>query len=100
MWFFRSPTVVFGEDAVLHIRELRGKRAFVVSDKTLNQNGLLAPVLFQLEHAGMQVKIFDDVEPEPALSTVEAGADLCGSCSDVCRCGPELRLRRRQGFVR
>ena len=27
MWFFRSPTVVFGEDAVLHIRELRGKRA-------------------------------------------------------------------------
>ncbi|MBP7601138.1 MAG: iron-containing alcohol dehydrogenase [Thermoflexales bacterium] len=77
MWFFRSPTVVFGEDAVLHIRELRGKRAFVVSDKTLNQNGLLAPVLFQLEHAGMQVKIFDDVEPEPALSTVEAGADLC-----------------------
>ena len=77
MWFFRSPTVVFGEDAVLHIRDLRGKRAFVVSDKTLSQKGHLAPVLFQLEHAGMQVKTFLDVEPEPALTTVETGADLC-----------------------
>jgi alcohol dehydrogenase class IV len=77
MWFFRSPTVVFGEDAVLHIRELRGKRGFVVTDKTINANGLLAPVLFQLEHAGMQIKIFDDVETEPSLSTAESGADQC-----------------------
>lgn len=75
MWFFRSPTVVFGEDAVLHLRELRGERALVVTDRTIQAAGLVAPVLFQLEHAGMQTRIFDDIEPEPELSTIEAGAD-------------------------
>ncbi len=74
MWFFRSPTVVFGEEALLHIRELRGKRAFVVSDKTVNAAGLLAPVLFQIQHAGMESEIFDAIEAEPSLETIEQGA--------------------------
>lgn len=75
MWFFRSPTVVFGEDALLHIRELRGKKAFVVTDKIISGQGILAPVLFQLQHAGMSVQIFDAVTPEPGLELIEEGAD-------------------------
>lgn len=76
MWFFRSPTVVFGEDALLHIRELRGKRAMVITDKNINKAGMVAPVLFQLEHAGIQAQIFDEIEPEPSLETVERCTDL------------------------
>lgn len=76
MWFFRSPTIVFGEDALLHIRELRGKKAFVVTDKTLNAQRLIAPVLIQLERAGMQIDTYDAVESEPLLDVIEAGADM------------------------
>ncbi len=76
MWFFRSPTIVFGEDALLHIRELRGKKAFVVTDKTLNAQRLLAPVLIQLERAGMQIETYDAVESEPGLEAIEGGADM------------------------
>ncbi len=76
MWFFRAPTIVFGEDALLHIRELRGKKAFVVTDKTLHAQRLIAPVLIQLERAGMQIEVFDAVEPEPGLHTIETGADM------------------------
>ena len=75
MWFFRAPTIVFGEDALLHIRELRGKKAFVVTDKTLSAQRLIAPVLIQLERAGMAIETYDAVESEPGLETIESGAD-------------------------
>jgi alcohol dehydrogenase class IV len=75
MWFFRSPTIVFGEEALLHIRELRGQRAFVVTDKVVNAKGLVAPVLFQLQHAGISARVYDTLEAEPALDAIEAGAD-------------------------
>jgi alcohol dehydrogenase class IV len=74
MWYFRSPTVVFGEEAILHIRELSGKRAFVVTDKTINAAGILTPVLFQIQHAGMESEIYDAIEVEPSLETIEQGA--------------------------
>ncbi len=76
MWFFRSPTIVFGEEALLHIRELKGARAFVVVDKTIQQAGLLAPVLFQLAHAGMQTKIYDDVPVEPTVDDIYAAMPM------------------------
>ena len=71
MWFFRSPTIVFGEEALLHIRELKGLRAFVVTDSHIQQAGLLAPVLFQLAHAGMQTKIYDAVPTEPSAQDIQ-----------------------------
>jgi alcohol dehydrogenase class IV len=77
MWFFRSPTIVFGEEALLHIRELRGKNAFVITDKTINENGILAPVLFQLGRAGMEFEIYDDIEAEPNLNNIERARDAC-----------------------
>lgn len=75
MWFFRSPTIVFGEEALLHIRELRGQRAFVVTDKVVNEKGLIAPVLFQLQHAGIAARVYDAIEAEPELEAIELGAD-------------------------
>jgi alcohol dehydrogenase class IV len=74
MWFFRSPTVVFGEEALLHIREIKGERAFVVTDKNIQEAGLVAPVLFQLGHAGMAVQVFDEVEAEPTVAHIKTGA--------------------------
>lgn len=75
MWFFRSPTIVFGEDSLCHLAELKGERAFVVADPHIRKKGLLGPVLIQLEHAGLQTTIFDAIEPEPSIETFEEGAD-------------------------
>jgi alcohol dehydrogenase class IV len=74
MWFFRSPTVVFGEEALLHIREIKGERAFVVTDKNVQEAGLVTLVLFQLGRAGMAVQVFDDVEAEPTVAHIKTGA--------------------------
>ncbi|HQX76482.1 MAG TPA: iron-containing alcohol dehydrogenase, partial [Thermoflexales bacterium] len=68
MWFFRSPTIVFGEDALTHLNEISGTRALIITDPSIRKLGLLAPVQGHLGH--MQQAVFDEVEPEPSLPTI------------------------------
>ncbi len=75
MWFFRSPTIVHGEDAITHLAELKGSRAFVVTDKTVRAARLIDPVLIQLEHAGMQTRVYDAVTPEPTVAQMRDGGN-------------------------
>jgi len=76
MWYFRSPQVVFGEDALDHLAYLKGKRAFVVTDKVMVRLGFVDMVLAKLAGAGLACDVFDEVEPEPSLQTVQRGAAL------------------------
>lgn len=74
MWFFRSPTIVHGEDALHYLSEVRGRRAFIVTDANVRAAGLVEPALRQLAQAVMEHRVYDDVEPEPSLDTVRRGA--------------------------
>lgn len=74
MWFFRSPTIVHGEDALHYLSEVRGRRAFIVTDANVRAAGLVEPALRQLAQAAMEHRVYDDVEPEPSLDTVRRGA--------------------------
>lgn len=74
MWFFKSPEVVFGEEALGYLERLEGKRALIVTDETIVALGHAARVQQVLEGAGLQVAVFDQVEPDPSLETVRAGA--------------------------
>jgi len=74
MWYFSSPLIVFGEDALSHLASLHGKKAMIVTDATLHRLGLIDPVVEQLKLTGMQAEIFDQVLPEPDLETVKFGA--------------------------
>lgn len=74
MWFFRAPTIIHGEDALQYLSEMRGQRAFVVTDANIRAAGLIIPVLHQLERTSMRHHVYDDVEPEPSLHTIQRGA--------------------------
>ncbi|GAP10943.1 alcohol dehydrogenase, class IV [Bellilinea caldifistulae] len=74
MWYFSSPLIVFGEDALSHLASLTGSKAMIVSDVTLNRLGLVQLVFEQLKNTGMQMDIFDEVQPDPDLETVKRGA--------------------------
>lgn len=76
MWFFRSPTIIHGEDALMHLRELKGERAFIVTDANIRKAGLLDPIHLHLEHSGIAHTTHDEIEAEPALNTIQLGADL------------------------
>ncbi len=76
MWYFRSPEVVFGENALDHLAYLKGKRAFIVTDEIIARLGFLDAVKARLIEAGLDCDVFDQVEPEPSLQTVQHGAAL------------------------
>nr|NIP24496.1 iron-containing alcohol dehydrogenase [Phycisphaerae bacterium]NIX28311.1 iron-containing alcohol dehydrogenase [Phycisphaerae bacterium] len=71
MWQFRSPEVVFGEDALERLNELGGQRAFIITDANLVQLGFVSKIQARLESAGIQNKIFDGVEPDPTIQIME-----------------------------
>ncbi len=74
MWFFKSPEIVHGEEALNHLEQLEGKRAHIITDAVLVKLGHADRVRKVLESAGFQVAVFDRVEPDPSLETVRAGA--------------------------
>ena len=76
MWFFTSPQIVYGEDALSYLEQIQGTKALIVTDPTLHQLGLTAKVEAPLHAAGMETAIFAEVEPEPSLQTVLRGAKV------------------------
>ena len=76
MWNFVSPRIVFGEGALDALDELEGRRALVITDKIIVQLGLVDKVKAHLDSAGIEVHIFDEVEPEPSVQTVQRGAEV------------------------
>jgi len=75
MWYFESPKIVFGEGALAHLREIEGRRAFIVSDNNLSQVGFVELVRDQLSKAGLESEVFLEVEPDPSLQTAKRGAE-------------------------
>ena len=76
MWYFVSPQIVYGEDALDALDELEGQRALIVTDATLVKLGLVDTVKAHLDRAGIETHVFDAVEPDPSLQTARQGAAL------------------------
>ncbi len=93
MWYFVVPEVVFGQDALSHLAELKGKSAFIVTDKNIVRLGFVDKVKEQLSQAGIQASVFDEVEPDPSLQTVQKGVALMNQY------GPDLVVAVGGGSV-
>jgi alcohol dehydrogenase class IV len=76
MWFFNSPEIIFGEDALSYLDQIEGGRAFIVTDPVLHKLGFTETIAGHLRAAGLEVASFTEVEPEPSLQTVYRGAEL------------------------
>jgi alcohol dehydrogenase class IV len=74
MWFFNSPEIVYGDDALSYLDELPGRRAFIVTDVVLHKLGFTDLIAEHLRIAGMDIGVFPEVEPDPSLETVARGA--------------------------
>lgn len=65
-----------GEGALEALSTLDGERAFVVvGGGSMKRFGFLDKVVALLEKAGMQVELFEGVEPDPSVDTVMRGAE-------------------------
>lgn len=64
-----------GENALEALKTLTGKKAIVVvGGGSMKRFGFLAKVEEYLKEAGMEVKLFEGVEPDPSVDTVMKGA--------------------------
>lgn len=64
-----------GKNAIEELANFEGKKAIVVlGGGSMKRFGFLDKVVGYLEEAGMEVKLFENVEPDPSVETVMAGA--------------------------
>ena len=64
MWFFRSPSIVFGEDSLSFLNTLDGKKIAIITDKNILNSGLITKVENNLPHDSKTLLISDTL-PEP-----------------------------------
>jgi len=111
MWWFTSPKIVFGEDALEQLKTVEAKRVLVITDPVVTKLGMLELVLKELKHVTPDVDVFDQVEPEPSFENVDKVAEAVrrfrpdlivalggGSCIDAAKAAwilyerPDLKL--------
>ncbi len=98
MWWFQSPKIAFGEDALEVLKDLEGKKAFIVTDNTIRSLGYVDIVSNYLKEAEIDVRVFDEAESEPSIENVMEGSKLLreyapdwiiglggGSCMDAAK---------------
>ena len=98
MWYFSSPRIIFGEDALCFLDELVGQRAYIVTDANVKALGFVDQVQERLAVAGIESAMFADVEPNPSIQTARRCAALMtdfgpdwvvglggGSCMDTAK---------------
>lgn len=86
--FFMPSNNLIGEGAlekgIEQLARLNCKKVFIVTDKILEQIGVVAQVTKPLESRGIEFKLFTDVQPNPTVSNVNAGlADLKSFDADL-----------------
>ncbi len=66
----------YGRGTLEVLKGLKGKKAIVVvGGGSMRRFGFLDRVTAYLEEAGMQVRLFENVEPDPSVETVMKGAE-------------------------
>ncbi len=69
--------VYFGQGTLEELKNLDGKRAIVVvGGGTMKRMGFLDRAVQYLKDGGMEVELFEGVEPDPSVETVMRGAEV------------------------
>ena len=80
MLWFRTPQKVYFKKGCLpvalnELRDVMGKKkAFIVTDTFLYQNGYTKPITDKLQELGITYTVFSNVQPDPTLANAQEGA--------------------------
>ncbi|MCD2347690.1 bifunctional acetaldehyde-CoA/alcohol dehydrogenase [Clostridium guangxiense] len=80
MLWFRVPQKVYFKYGCLgfalrELKDMNKKKAFIVTDKVLQELGYVDNVTKVLDEIGISYKVFSEVEPDPTLSTAKKGVE-------------------------
>ncbi|MHA1193797.1 MAG: iron-containing alcohol dehydrogenase [Promethearchaeota archaeon] len=77
MWFFYSPGIIYGEDAIDFLENIPGEKVFIVTDKVLEELGILKILTEKLDQFGKKYMVFNDVQPDPHEDDVLTARQQC-----------------------
>jgi len=115
---FRQPVLLADWNALAdQVRDAGAVKALVVTDPTLLELGLAAPLMKALEEAGIGREVYDGVEPDPTTAHAAAACKLyrdrgcgavialgggsptdCAKAACVLAAYPDAPLERRKGL--
>ena len=68
--------IYYGCGSLAELKNLKGKKAIVVTGgSSMKKSGFLDKTVAYLKEAGLEVDVFDGVEPDPSVETVMRGAE-------------------------
>ena len=69
--------IYYGKGSMEELKNLKGKKAVVViGGGSMKRFGFLDKAVAYLQEAGLEVRLFENVEPDPSVETVMKGAAM------------------------
>ncbi|MFX0038135.1 MAG: iron-containing alcohol dehydrogenase [Promethearchaeota archaeon] len=93
MWYFYSPNIIYGEDSLNFIENIKGSKCYIITDKVIEELGYLKILTDKLVKFGKKFKVFNEVIPDPRENGVLKAKQQCIDYS------PELIIALGGGSV-
>ncbi|MFX1558838.1 MAG: iron-containing alcohol dehydrogenase, partial [Promethearchaeota archaeon] len=77
MWYFNSPHIVYGEEALDFLEKISGNKCFIVTDKVIEDLGYLKILTDKLDNLGKAYESFNDVVPNPKEEGILKAKEQC-----------------------
>jgi alcohol dehydrogenase class IV len=77
MWYFYSPNIIYGEEAIDFLGNIKGTKCFIVTDKIIEDLGYLKILTDKLDNFGKTYEVFNQVEPDPKEQIVLNAKEKC-----------------------
>ena len=77
MWFFFSPSIIYGPDSLDFMENISGEKCFIITDKVIKELGYLKILTDVLDKLGKRYEVFDDVVPDPREEGVLKAREQC-----------------------
>ena len=75
MRFTLPRDIYYGKDSLEELKNISGKKAvLVLGGGSMKRFGFVDKVVSYLNEAGIEVRLFENVEPDPSVETVMKGA--------------------------
>ena len=77
MWFFFSPNIIYGEDALDFFENIAGEKCFIMTDKIIQELGYLKILTDKLDKYGKSYTVFTEILPDPREESVIKAREEC-----------------------
>ena len=77
MSYFYSPSIIYGKGALEFFANIPGEKCYIVTDKGIEEIGLLKILTDKLESLGKRYEVFKEVVPDPHEDGVVKSREKC-----------------------